>query len=632
VSAVSQGVQCRNVHLPSKHIHPRTDRSLTASVCRPFMRSTDMTYSSIGKPITTADHSYSTAQRLERNLKCGMMLAVLASVGACSGNGTITPPNVGVGGEQSVGGTQAAAGGTTPISSSAVGGTQANVGGASNAGGTGGTTAQVSSAGGTVAVGGTVATGGKASTSTGGKASTSTGGKASTSIGGTVAVGGTAATGGTVATGGKVSTSTGGKVSTSTGGKASTSTGGTAAVGGTAATGGAPAGGTTSATGGAGGGTPGTCTSEYCGSTCNATSAGLLSSQYKKLPDPFAMHSGTRIGAKSDWECRRAEIKADIEKYEIGPKPDPSTATVKATLSGTNLSVVVTTTSGSLTIKTAVTGSGSCVRIATDMELSYVTGCTNVKFSTNDVIPYNGGSGSQSQADPFYKVYPSLWGKIGNYTAWSWGVSRLIDGLDQVKDQLKIDMTKIATHGCSYAGKMALFAGAFDERVALTVAEESGGGGICSWRASQDFTTRTGTNVEKIDNTNYAWFMSSMKSLDPYKLPHDHHELIAMVAPRAIIILGNPEYEWLGDESGYKSTMAAVEVFKALGVADHIGYDFTGNHAHCTAATSQQTSISAFADKFLHGKTTTSTNIAIKPNSSKFDMGADFDWTTPTLQ
>ena len=76
--------------------------------------------------------------------------------------------------------------------------------------------------------------------------------------------------------------------------------------------------------------------------------------------------------------------------------------------------------------------------------------------------------------------------------------------------------------------------------------------------------------------------MSSMKSLDPYELLHDHHELIAMIAPRTTIILGNDGYVWLGDESGYKSTMSAVEVFKALGVADHIGYDFTSNHPHCS--------------------------------------------------
>jgi hypothetical protein len=165
----------------------------------------------------------------------------------------------------------------------------------------------------------------------------------------------------------------------------------------------------------------------------------------------------------------------------------------------------------------------------------------------------------------------------------------------------------------------------------LTVAQESGGGGITSWRTSQDFTTRTGTNIEKIDNTSPAWFMSSMMKLDPYSLPHDHHELIAMVAPRAIIALGNPEYEWLGDESGYKSIVEAAEVFKALGVPDKIGFDFTGNHSHCAAASSQVTSVNAFVDKFLKGGTT-STNIAIKPVSSKFDLTYTVDWTTPTLQ
>ncbi len=180
---------------------------------------------------------------------------------------------------------------------------------------------------------------------------------------------------------------------------------------------------------------------------------------------------------------------------------------------------------------------------------------------------------------------------------------------------------------------MALFAGALDERVALTVAEESGGGGINSWRTSQDFTTRTGTSIEKIDNTNYGWFMKSMKTLDPYSLPHDHHELIAMIAPRAFIALGNADYDWLGDESGYKSAMAALEVWKAMGIADHFGYDFTSGHAHCSAPATQVASVKTFADRFLRG-TSTSSNVAIKPTSSKFmlDPSGVIDWQTPTLQ
>ena len=445
-----------------------------------------------------------------------------------------------------------------------------------------------------------------------------------TSTGGTTASGGTTSSGGSTASGG--TTSSGG--ATASGGTTTNTGGTTTSTGGTTAN----TGGTTAAGGATGnGGSTGDCATDFCGASCNATSGALLSAQNKKLPNPFAMHDGTLITTKAQWECRRAEIKADLEKYEIGPKQGAETATVAATLSGSNLSVKVTTSSGSITLTSAVSGSGSCVAIGMNGPSSIISGCTQVPFMHDNVIAYAGGTGSQNQSDPFYKVYPSLWGKIGNYSAWAWGISRLIDGIVQVKDQLKVDPTQIGVQGCSYAGKMALFGGALDERVALTVAEESGGGGITAWRASQDFTTRTGVNVEKIDNTNYAWFMSSMKSLDPYKLPHDHHELIAMVAPRAIIALGNPGYDWLGDESGYKSVTAAMEVFKAMGIADHIGYDFTGGHNHCAAPATQVASVKTFVDKYLKGGTGAS-NVAIKPSASNFDLTADFDWTTPTLQ
>jgi hypothetical protein len=407
-------------------------------------------------------------------------------------------------------------------------------------------------------------------------------------------------------------------------------TGGNSATGGAAGrgTGGAATGGTTG-TGGTGGGA--SASSENGGADCKASSAALLSADNKKLPNPFAMHDGTVISTKAQWECRRAEVKADLEKYEIGPKQDPGATTVAATLSGSMLSVKVTSSSGSLTLTSTVSGSGSCVVIGMDGNSSMVSGCTQIPFTSNQVVQMMQNS-NRYQSDPFYKVFPSLWNQIGNYSAWSWGISRLIDGITQVKDQLKVDVTKIAVHGCSYAGKMALFGGALDERVALTVVEESGGGGIDSWRMSQAFTDRTGTSVEKIDNTNYAWFMTSMQKLNPYRLPHDHHELIAMVAPRPVIILGNDDYDWLGDESGYKSTMAAIEVFKAMGVPDRIGYDFTSGHGHCQPPTTQKNSVNAFVDKFLKGGTSSSA-IAIKPPKSGFnlDMTTAIDWTTPTL-
>jgi hypothetical protein len=473
-----------------------------------------------------------------------------------------------------------------------------------------------------------VGSGGAASggvTASGGAASGGAKGTGGSGTGGAMGTGGSAGrvgstggrnTGGSTGNGGASGSAAAGGVRTG-----GTSPGGSVGGGGVA---GGGAGGGGVSTGGTSGGYP-----ENTGAACNV-SAGALKKN-TKLPDPFAMHDGTRITSKAQWACRRNEVKKDIEKYEIGTKPEPPT--VAATFSGGTLTVTVTTSSGSLTLTSTVSGSGSCVAIGMNSNSSLVTGCTQVPFKHDQVVGYNSGGGTQNQSDPFYKVYPSLWGKIGNYNAWSWGISRLIDGIEKVKDEMKVDPTKIAVHGCSYAGKMALFGGAFDERVALTVAQESGGGGITSWRTSQDFTARTGTSIEKIDNTNYAWFMSSMRSLDPYSLPHDHHELIAMVAPRAIIALGNPDYEWLGDESGYKSVMAAAEVWKAMGVPDNLGYDFTGGHSHCQAASSQTTAVKAFVDKFLKGGTG-ATNIAVKPSSSKFDLDYTkvIDWTTPTLQ
>lgn len=403
------------------------------------------------------------------------------------------------------------------------------------------------------------------------------------------------------------STGAGGATSTST---ADTSTG-TTGGGGTAVVGGYP---------------------ENTGAECGATSAEM--SKNDNFPDPFAMHSGTRISSMAEWACRRAEIKADIEKYEIGPKPEPPM--VEASVSGGTLNVVVTTSAGSITLTSTIgmaSGSGPhCVAIGMNGNSSLISGCVQVPFKHDQVVTYSQNS-TQNQSDPFYKVYPDLWGKMGNYSAWSWGISRLIDGLDQVKDELDIDMSRIGVHGCSYAGKMALFGGAFDERVALTIAQESGGGGINSWRTSQDFTTRTGTNIEKIDNTNYSWFLKSMQNLDPYSLPHDHHELIAMIAPRAVIALGNRDYEWLGDESGYKSIMAAREVWKAMGFDDRIGFDFTTGHGHCQAPQQQQTSVTQFVNKFLKGMDA-DTNIMIEPPSNGFDLDyqAKIDWDTPSLQ
>src|SRR5207248_3652124 len=117
-----------------------------------------------------------------------------------------------------------------------------------------------------------------------------------------------------------------------------------------------------------------------------------------------------------------------------------------------------------------------------------------VDFVHNNVTTY----GNPKATDGFYTLYPELCAgsscaggsNSGQYAAWSWGVSRLIDGIilasQASTNPLPVDIKHLAVTGCSYAGKMALFAGALDERVALTIAQENGGGGAPAWRVTDE--------------------------------------------------------------------------------------------------------------------------------------------------
>jgi hypothetical protein len=376
---------------------------------------------------------------------------------------------------------------------------------------------------------------------------------------------------------------------------------------------------------------------ENRGQDLSVTAGALKQNNY--LPNPFEFTDGSYVTTFDDWSKRRNEIKADIEKYEIGAKPKPPT-NLKATYSGGTLTVTVTENGKTVTLTSKFSipsGTGPHPIVigmnsgTGSLSTSLFSGVVQVPFNHDQVATY-AMTGNKDLNAPFYKMYTNL-SSAGDYTAWSWGVSRIIDGLALIADEYNLDMGRIATTGCSYAGKMALFSGAFDERVTLVIAQESGGGGINSWRASDAYAKRV-EDVEKINNTNGSWFMKSMLSLNPYQLPHDHHELIAMIAPRAFLALGNPDYVWLGDESGYKSSMAAYEVWKAMGIEDRFGFDFAKGHSHCQASDSQNKAVTAFVDKFLRGKESTDTDIKRNPSNGNFKLDYEslIDWTTPKLE
>ncbi len=356
------------------------------------------------------------------------------------------------------------------------------------------------------------------------------------------------------------------------------------------------------------------------------------------LPDPFEWADGRgRISNFSDWLYRRAEIGAQIQTYEIGQKPGRPDS-IQASYSGGVLTVIVTVNGKTLTLTSqvilpagagpfpAVIGmnspSGSIPpTIFSDRNIAQIT------FNHNQVTTYN----SPANTDPYYRLYgPTLnIDNTGQYSAWAWGVSRIIDGLELVQNVLPIDLEHIAVTGCSYAGKMALFAGAFDERIALTIAQESGGGGATSWRYSQ--TEPSGT-VETLGATSHQWFSEDLfkfSGTNVSKLPEDHHELCAMCAPRALYVTANPDYTWLSNPSCYVNSMAVQQIYNTLGIPDRFGFSIVGGHTHCLVPDSQIPEIEAFVEKFLLGNDTVNTNFADTPYN--IDLTPWITWTTPTL-
>jgi hypothetical protein len=337
------------------------------------------------------------------------------------------------------------------------------------------------------------------------------------------------------------------------------------------------------------------------------------------LTDPFMWSDGSgRSTNFSDWSHRRSEIKAEIEHYEIGERPerpDSITASYVASSDTTGTLTVNITENGQTLILTSPislpSGDGPFPAI---IGMNFGTGSlpadifksrkvATIAFIHNQVVTY----GSKLKADPFYRLYPDLY-YVGQYCSWAWGVSRLIDGLELVQDVLPIDIKHLAVTGCSYAGKMALFAGALDERIALTIVQESGGGGAAAWRVSETLGP-----VETLGSTNFTWFMSEMSQFagkNVPKLPHDHHELMAMVAPRALFVIGNPSQVWLAEESGYVSCRAAKRVWDTFGISDRMGFSFVTDHGHCQLPDSEKPEVGAFVDKFLLGDTTANTNIS----------------------
>ena len=146
------------------------------------------------------------------------------------------------------------------------------------------------------------------------------------------------------------------------------------------------------------------------------------------------------------------------------------------------------------------------------------------------------------------------WGAIA---AWAWGLSRAVDHLITDKS---IDAKRIAVVGHSRMGKAAMLAGAFDERIALAIPLQAGCGGTSPSRG------KIGESVKAINDHFPHWFNAEFKKFNeqPDRLPFDQNCLIALMAPRPVLLANATEDKWANPEGQFQMLQAAEPVYRLL--------------------------------------------------------------------
>lgn len=130
----------------------------------------------------------------------------------------------------------------------------------------------------------------------------------------------------------------------------------------------------------------------------------------------------------------------------------------------------------------------------------------------------------------FAPAYPGHdWGILA---IWAWGVSRVADYLET---DPAINKAKLIITGVSRAGKSAMVAAAFDDRL-MGAPVVTGGGGVGAYRFAGPLNSET---LDIMQRKYPNWFSPHLHQFwgQREKLPFDQHWFLALCAPRPFIAL-----------------------------------------------------------------------------------------------
>lgn len=313
-------------------------------------------------------------------------------------------------------------------------------------------------------------------------------------------------------------------------------------------------------------------------------------------PDPLLMNSGQRVESLTQWQTRRAEIVQIMTSALYGELP-PTPLQTRVTLlhsgravqpSGAKLhtyrievdgrqafTLRLTLAPNATRVPVVINGDG-CWGYATQEVVETIVnrGYAFAQFNRTEIlsdVPENGWQ--QTRCD-------ALGGFAGGaLAAWAWGHQRAVDAVLQIPP---LDAQRICIVGHSRGGKAVLLAGALDERIAITAANNSGAAGAGSflWHAP---------NAETLDDLldQFAfWLAPNASQLRDagQTLPFDQHFLKTLIAPRALLSTEAQQDLWANPQGSWLTHVAAQPVFDLCGASRHNAISFRdGGHVHSLA-------------------------------------------------
>ena len=339
------------------------------------------------------------------------------------------------------------------------------------------------------------------------------------------------------------------------------------------------------------------------------------------LPHLFVTEAGDRVASLREWRDRRHEIAEILQYYQYGhlpPRPERIEVIDQRRRDMSDIGAVeirMTLLIGAkarlplrmaLYLPSATAGTGPFpILIREEHALGHLEelpsiidrGYGFVEYAREDLDP-----DKAALEGPAQKAYPEYdWATLA---VWAWGAMRVVDYLE-TRDDVRLDQLGIIGH--SRGGKMALLAGALDERFALVVANGSGAGGAGSYLL-EGKDSETLELITRPDRFGY-WFHPRLRWYVSRRaqLPFDQHFLKALVAPRALLCTEALGDLWANPQGTKMTSRAADAVFKWYGVIGKNALHFREGQHDLTDA--DWTAILDYADWHLRGVRPAATDI-----------------------